>query len=124
MFHLIWRFVSGLFTERADTPIPIVDKGPLYKFKMAEGEMPETLKSEVLYVLTEDQVPWEAAMICPCGCGARLELNLLPDERPRWRYSVSNTGVPSLYPSVDRKVGCRSHFFLRHGRIIWAHSYL
>ena len=91
-----------------------------YFFERVEGKFPPELKTNTLYVLTENDVPWEAALICPCGCGERIELNLLPDEHPRWSYNVTRSGLPSLHPSVNRYVGCKSHFFLRRGRIVWA----
>jgi hypothetical protein len=92
---------------------------PLVLIAKVEGSFPPRLKSQTLYVLTEDGIPWQAAMICPCGCGTALDLNLLPDERPRWRFTADDKGRASLDPSVWRKVGCKSHFWLRGGRIIW-----
>lgn len=88
-----------------------------------EGSFPKKLHEKRLYVLTEDGTPWQASMICPCGCGATLEMNLLPDERPRWSFSIDEKGRASLKPSVWRKVGCRSHFWLRHGEIRWARDH-
>lgn len=125
MWRKIWNFIKSFFVTQPDVwdaPPLERDEGPKYGFVMTEGQLPETLEKEKLYILTEDGVSWEAAMICPCGCGTRLEMNLLPDERPRWRYSVRK-GLPSLHPSVNRKIGCRSHFILRQGRIIWATDY-
>jgi hypothetical protein len=90
-----------------------------YRFEEVHGAFPPKLRPSTLYVLKEDGIPWQAAMICPCGCRATLELNLLSDERPMWRYSINAKRYPSLHPSVWRQVGCRSHFFLREGRIIW-----
>lgn len=84
-----------------------------------EGAFPKSLKTKTLYILTEDGVPWQAAMICPCGCGEKLDLNLLPDERPCWRFRSDEKSRATLEPSVWRKVGCKSHFWLRSGRIIW-----
>ncbi|MEN9557836.1 MAG: hypothetical protein RL141_205 [Candidatus Parcubacteria bacterium] len=117
----IWRELKSFFVSEPDFHPLKIDESLRYGFFIAESQLPEVLKGDVLYVLTEDGIPWEAALICPCGCGTRLEMNLLPDEHPRWRYSVRN-GLPSLYPSVNRKIECKSHFILRHGRIIWAVS--
>lgn len=58
-------------------------------------------------------------MRCPCGCGDRIELIILKEARPRWDVSVNKAGEPSLRPSVWRKSGCRSHFWVREGRILW-----
>ena len=92
---------------------------PYVYLTKVEGAFPKVLKPRTLYVLTEDGTPWQASMICPCGCGATLELNLLPDEHPRWKFAADKKSRASLDPSVWRKIGCKSHFWLRSGRIIW-----
>ncbi|WP_436231260.1 DUF6527 family protein [Caballeronia sp. LjRoot29] len=58
-------------------------------------------------------------MICPCGCGEVIELNLLKQARPCWSAEEHPDGTISLVPSVWRQRGCRSHFFLRRGGIEW-----
>ncbi|MGC9948815.1 MAG: DUF6527 family protein [Bryobacteraceae bacterium] len=63
--------------------------------------------------------PWSAVLLCPCGCDDRIHLSLLRDDSPRWSLRVDNGKLPSLSPSVWRTKGCRSHFFLRQGRIDW-----
>lgn len=90
-----------------------------YKLHIVEGEFPSLLKPNILYVLTEDEEPWEAKMVCPCGCSSVLDLNLLPDGHPQWRFSADPQGRATLHPSVWRQVGCKSHFFLRAGKIVW-----
>jgi len=91
----------------------------IVRLRLVEGTFPKPLKANLLYILTEDGQPWQAAMICPCGCGATLDMNLLTDERPCWRYSANKRGGASLHPSVWRKIGCKSHFWLRDGKISW-----
>ncbi|WP_420884462.1 DUF6527 family protein [Amnimonas aquatica] len=62
---------------------------------------------------------WSVGFQCPCGCGDIIELLLLPAVRPHWALSVDGLGRPTLYPSVWRTTGCRSHFWLRQGRTVW-----
>lgn len=93
---------------------------PPYALELVEGSFPKILHPRVVYVLTEDGDPWEAKFICPCGCGAELELNLLPDTRPVWRVAQGVDGRVTLHPSVWRKVGCRSHFWIRDGAVLWS----
>lgn len=81
-------------------------------------ELPSRLSRNALYVLGETD-PWAAAMLCPCGCGSVIQLSMLRAERPSWRLTVCDEGWPSLSPSVWRTSGCRSHFFLRNGRVVW-----
>ncbi|WP_449415896.1 DUF6527 family protein [Ochrobactrum teleogrylli] len=58
-------------------------------------------------------------MRCPCGCSDTIELMILRQARPRWDIKVNKAGQPSLYPSVWRGSGCKSHFWVREGRILW-----
>lgn len=83
-------------------------------------ELPATLASRNLYVAREDGELWSAGMICPCGCGRRLEVMLLKGVKPRWDLSIDKKGLPSLHPSVWVADGCRSHFWLRSGKIHWS----
>jgi len=82
-------------------------------------ELPGTLRDRIVYVVGEEGIDYYAAMRCPCGCGDILQLSLLPEGRPRWRVHEDRRGIASLSPSVNRTVGCRSHFSLRDGRIEW-----
>ena len=85
-------------------------------------DLPDVLVPERLYLVGEDAVPWSAALLCPCGCEATIQLSLLPDDEPSWRAVRHVSGSVSLQPSVWRTRGCRSHFFLRRGRIVWSRS--
>jgi hypothetical protein len=59
-----------------------------------------------------------AYMKCPSGCGDILMLSLQKGDNPRWRLSVDKNDLPSLYPSVWKMDGCRSHFLLRRGTVV------
>jgi hypothetical protein len=82
-------------------------------------ELPSELPAFDLAVAREGDTFWSAGLICPCGCGRRLEVMLLPGVKPRWDLSIDSAGLPSLHPSVWVNDGCRAHFFLRDGQIIW-----
>jgi hypothetical protein len=82
-------------------------------------DAPSRLDGKKIYVVGENGHQWHVVMLCPCGCRESIYLNLLPDERPRWKLSMNKDGTPSLHPSIWRTVGCRSHFFLRRGEIEW-----
>jgi hypothetical protein len=90
-----------------------------YKTKLVEEALPKKMKRRTIYVVQEDGLQEQAAMICPCGCRSILHLNLLPDERPCWRITKHADGTASLHPSVWRQKGCKSHFWFRQGRIVW-----
>lgn len=93
-------------------------KVKLYRCEHVE-EFPDALEGHKLYVAGENTYFWAAAMLCPCGCGEVIELNLLPKARPCWTVQEHPNGLVSLRPSVWRRQGCRSHFYLRRGQIEW-----
>lgn len=81
-------------------------------------ELPDQPKSNVLYAIGEGEA-WSAAMLCPCGCTAIIQLSLLEDDQPRWELSIDKKRRPTLYPSIWRTMGCKSHFILRAGEVLW-----
>lgn len=82
-------------------------------------ELPEKLEANQLYIVGEAGWQWYAAILCPCGCAQILYLNLLPEQHPRWKVDLQADGAVSLFPSVWRKIGCQSHFWLSQGKIEW-----
>ena len=90
------------------------------------------LKGEVVHRYEADDLlshPGTAALVrrgvlrsiviaCPDGCGEQLTINLDSRAGPAWRYYSSNSEV-SLFPSVWRDSGCRSHFIVWRSRIYW-----
>jgi len=83
------------------------------------AELPRVIVPGTTYLIGEGEHRWQAALRCPCGCRETIQLNLVPEMRPRWRATVEDDGTVSLEPSVWRQVGCRSHFVLRLGRVSW-----
>ncbi len=55
---------------------------------------------------------------CPDGCGEHLTVNLDRDAGPAWRLYQRQRGV-TLFPSVWRDTGCKSHFIIWHDTILW-----
>jgi hypothetical protein len=81
-------------------------------------ELPDAPKKRNLYLIGDRQ-PWAAAFICPCGCGEVIQLSLLPRDSPSWSVALDRDGFATLSPSVWRTKGCKSHFFVREGSIVW-----
>ena len=93
---------------------------PRRRLQRIEGDvLPSRLPRRDLVLLTENGEDWCVAFRCPCGCGQHIELPLIEEAVPRWRLTLNNQGYPSLHPSVWLREGCRSHFFLREGKIVW-----
>ncbi len=44
---------------------------------------------------------------------------LLAGVKPRWDLEIDDKGLPTLHPSTWVNDGCRAHFFLRSGLIVW-----
>lgn len=82
-------------------------------------DFPEALRPATFYVAGDDPHVWAAAMLCPCGCGATIHLNLIPQQHPCWSVRIRDRRFVSVTPSVWRTKGCQSHFFVRDGRIEW-----
>src|SRR5689334_9207100 len=69
-----------------------------YRSEIVSGTLPEKLQKRRLYVVVDDGFQEQAAMLCPCGCKGVLHMNLLPDERPCWRFTQHHDGTASLHP--------------------------
>lgn len=76
--------------------------------------MPKVLEPEILYVSLKYGT---AAHLCPCGCGEKIRTPLGSVD---WRLTDGKLG-PSLYPSIGNwQKPCRSHYWIRNGKIVWA----
>ena len=94
---------------------------PLYRASRIDDDdqLPKRLSTYTVYIIGISGNEWLAKMICPCGCGKTLFLNLLQDEFPNWKWRIGADSTVTLSPSVWRQAGCKSHFFLRDGLIQW-----
>jgi hypothetical protein len=69
-------------------------------------------------VLVHRGVARSIAMKCPDGCGEQLTINLDSRSGPAWRYYLNDQQL-SLFPSVWRDTGCKSHFIVWRSKIYW-----
>lgn len=115
---LLWLWAVITFLPRRLAALLPWRKEKLYRYVRVD-ELPDKLEQAKVYLAGEGAYLWAAAMICPCGCGQVIELNLLKQARPCWSAEEHADGTVSLEPSVWRQKGCRSHFIVRHGRIHW-----
>jgi Family of unknown function (DUF6527) len=70
------------------------------------------------FVLVERGVLRSFVMACPDGCGETLTLNLDPRTDKAWRYYKKRNQI-SVFPSVWRDTGCKSHFIIWNHIIVW-----
>ncbi len=107
-FNRLWNWFRGWFRR---------EPGPLRVERVEE--LPDQLAKNTLYIAGESGYLWFVAMLCPCSCGQTLYMNLQEKSRPRWTLIDHGNGLVSLSPSVWRQVGCKSHFYLRQGTVVW-----
>ena len=82
-------------------------------------DLPDHLDRGALYVVGEGGYSWSAGLLCPCGCGEAIQLNLVPPGPPLWRVRTYSDGTSTISPSIWRNIGCMSHFWIRRGRVMW-----
>lgn len=84
--------------------------------------LPERMPRRDLVLADDDGDHWCVGMICPCGCDRTIELMLIREANPHWALKVDSEGFPTLTPSVWLRTGCKSHFWVREGRVQWCLS--
>jgi len=94
-------------------------RGDIRVTAMDGVQLPESIPRKRLVHLIDQGYDWSVGLTCPCGCGDIIELLLLPSIEPHWTLAVDQLRRPTLLPSIWRTSGCRSHFWLRSGRIVW-----
>lgn len=82
-------------------------------------DLPEYVTDKTIYIVGEEEHPWLLAFNCPCGCHNVIQLNLLKDAAPCWKYKVTKKKKVNISPSVWRTTGCKSHFFVHKSKIYW-----
>jgi hypothetical protein len=107
IFRKIWTALKELFHPRLKVRI------------VAGDSLPKDMPRRDLVLARDDGEDWCVGMKCPCRCGRTIELLVIPEADPGWRIQIDNKGLPSLSPSVWLKDGCKSHFWVRHGRVEW-----
>jgi Family of unknown function (DUF6527) len=69
-------------------------------------------------VLVNRGLPRLLLLMCPCGCGEPLPINLDGRAGPAWRLYRDRNDALTLYPSVWRESGCESHFIIWRNQIL------
>lgn len=84
-----------------------------YDYRFVE-EIPATLPAGVLFVSTDYGT---AVHLCACGCGVKVVTPLAPSD---WSITFNGVAV-GLSPSIGNwSFPCKSHYWIRNGRVIWA----
>lgn len=113
LWQWIFAWILGLFRR------PSVAAKTYLTVRQIHGDLfPAKIPVNCLVELLDDD-PYAAALNCPCGCGETIELMLMEGVQPRWDITIDTNNRPTLHPSVWRKTGCRSHFWIHGGEIVW-----
>lgn len=112
LLRAIWRWFCELFRRQQKPYLVVISE-----------DLPDGLRERTLYLVGTDPHFWMAAMLCPCGCGETIELNLAPPARPRWSVRRNPDQTVTVHPSIWRSRGCTSHFWLRGGLITWCPAF-
>jgi len=73
------------------------------------------------YAFVKRGVLRSIVMRCPDDCGEIVTINLDRRSGPAWRIYQRN-GHLTVYPSVWRSTGCRSHFIISQDNVFWCDS--
>lgn len=110
------RWIYNIFRNESD--IVISQKTDFYTYEYVI-DLPDELSLNKIFIVKDGFLPELLAMQCPCGCNEKIFLNLLEDATPLWKFNFTNDGNINVHPSVWRNLGCKSHFFIRNGKIDW-----
>lgn len=121
MFKWVRELTQWIFDRLFGSPTGRLPPVIFHKVNHIDAAPPlSEVATDVVYVVAPKQVLKWAMLICPCGCNEVITLSLQPTHNPHWKLDVAISGRATLYPSVWRTTGCRSHFWLKDGRAFWA----
>jgi len=117
ILKFIIKYIYSIFNLKKVNEIEIIQ--PRFSYKYIK-DLPLLIESDVIYIIGENSMFWMLGFTCPCGCQATINLNLLEESFPCWKYEIKDNRLITLNPSIRRVEGCKSHFFIQKGIVIWA----
>lgn len=87
----------------------------IFKYMLVE-KIPDKLNANVIYHNEEFEI---ASLLCPCGCGHRIDL-IVPDSH----FITHRYDAVTVQPSIAVcNSECGSHFFITDGNVEWLPSF-
>lgn len=86
-----------------------------------DNPKPEFLKNNIIYVVGGKYYAKWAYLKCPCGCNDVIMLSLDLRKYPSWSVKQDKLGRATISPSIKKLDGCKSHFLIKKGILIWAY---
>ena len=109
----------GNIVRRSLEVIRLIPRSRLLAKVQAVHPTPEQLCRGTLIIVRDNSVDKWICFGCPCGCGAKVQLSMDRNRRPRWAAKVDWLGRPSVEPSIRRLDECLCHFWINRGQILW-----
>lgn len=107
-FKKIWHWISN---KR---------KKPDYKIKFVpDNPKDEFVKEKIIYIVGNKNYQKWLYFKCPCSCGDVIMLSLNKERFPSWSFDINYKKYISINPSVHRLDRCKSHFWIRNGKVSW-----
>ncbi|WP_367279606.1 DUF6527 family protein [Ulvibacterium sp.] len=88
-----------------------------YRVRFSD-DIPDNSVRRIIYVIGSKGNQWLLYFRCPCGCKKEIYLNLMQEESPRWQFLLRRNKI-NIAPSIHRLKGCKSHFWIVKGRVVW-----
>jgi hypothetical protein len=107
----LWTKIAELWRDLIDPPFRI-------RYYDDDPEPTQLGRREFAIVGTAELRKY-AHFLCPCNCHDIIVLTSNAKVRPRWTFHTDLENRPTVMPSVWRTKGCRSHFLIKRGRIVW-----
>jgi hypothetical protein len=95
-----------------------------YKLEIiSDNPNSDKVKNNIVYVVGGSDYEKWAYLRCPCGCNDVIMLSLNKRQRPSWEIKQDKKGRVTLFPSIHKLDGCKSHFILKKGNVTWSNDY-
>ena len=119
-FHRPWRKKRPCLRCRRVTYLKVLTTKRITRIARAgnQAEAVSLMQPGVVVLIGPGSAPKRIQFLCPCGCKEHVSVNLNPASGPRWRLRIMGGQRISLWPSVQRQSGCRSHFVVVGGDIV------
>ena len=76
---------------------------------------PKIIEDGILYISKKFSTTFHN---CPCGCGEVVVIPITISFADGWELFIENDHV-SLHPSLLQRFACKSHYYIRKGKIVW-----
>ena len=73
------------------------------------------LQPDTIYFVNNKERDMQGAwFLCPCGCEQHTYVH-----NHEWEFELHDDNSITISPSLLQMNGCKSHFFIRHNKVVW-----